>query len=287
MKEIKQQISNILYISKITNVSNKKFRILISVLLSNFSVLADILVIVVFSSLITNEITTENFVVEFLIDNKYLLPVVVVIRFLSIYIEKMNLQSLQLSVRENLRVHLLKEVYSKGNYSLSDATFYINELTTHVSYFYGAITLFSSAIIQLIVYGSFLIYSSLNIVTIFLFGGVVLFFPTRYFLRLSRKYIHISYEKSKKINQDIQKVYSSETELKVKTIEQFTEDLASDHVNRILQLELESVAKLGVSGFPTIVVKRAFAGEPARYDLLTAGFTDIDVLRDRLRRLLV
>ena len=34
------------------------------------------------------------------------------------YIEKMNLQSLQLSVRENLRIYLLEEVYKKGNYSL-------------------------------------------------------------------------------------------------------------------------------------------------------------------------
>ncbi|MBT3706933.1 MAG: DsbA family protein [Proteobacteria bacterium] len=68
---------------------------------------------------------------------------------------------------------------------------------------------------------------------------------------------------------------------------QFTEDLGSDHINRIFQLELESVAKLGVSGFPTIVVKRESPGELARYDLLTAGFSDIDVLRDRLSRLLV
>ena len=68
---------------------------------------------------------------------------------------------------------------------------------------------------------------------------------------------------------------------------QFTEDLGSDHINRILQLEVESVAKLGVSGFPTIVVKRESPGELARYDLLTAGFSDIDVLRDRLSRLLV
>ena len=67
---------------------------------------------------------------------------------------------------------------------------------------------------------------------------------------------------------------------------QFTEDLASDPINRILQLELESVAKLGVSGFPTIVVKRTFAGEPARYDLLTAGFSDIDALRGRWRSFL-
>ena len=68
---------------------------------------------------------------------------------------------------------------------------------------------------------------------------------------------------------------------------QFSEDLGSDHINRIFQLELESVAKLGVSGFPTMVVKRESPGEPARYDLLTAGFSDIDVLRDRLSRLLV
>ena len=68
---------------------------------------------------------------------------------------------------------------------------------------------------------------------------------------------------------------------------QFSEDLGSDHINRIFQLELESVAKLGVSGFPTMVVKRESPGEPSRYDLLTAGFSDIDVLRDRLSRLLV
>ena len=269
MKEIKQQISNILYISKITNVSNKKFRILISVLLSNFSVLADILVIVVFSSLITNEITTENFVVEFLIDNKYLLPVVVVIRFLSIYIEKMNLQSLQLSVRENLRVHLLKEVYSKGNYSLSDATFYINELTTHVSYFYGAITLFSSAIIQLIVYGSFLIYSSLNIVTIFLFGGVVLFFPTRYFLRLSRKYIHISYENSIEIAKDIQRVVDNLFLIKILRTSKMEIKNFSKVANNFTKAQLNNY-KYGTinSIFPNFLVVFTFAVLIVFFDLL-------------------
>ena len=41
---------------------------------------------------------------------------------------------------------------------------------------------------------------------IFLGGGILLFFPTRYFLRLSRKFIHISYEKSLSISNDIQRV---------------------------------------------------------------------------------
>ena len=81
--------------------------------MSNLSVVADILVIIVFSSLISNKISTENLIVEYLVANKKLLPLIVILRFLFMYIEKMNLQSLQLSVRENLRIYLLEEVYKK------------------------------------------------------------------------------------------------------------------------------------------------------------------------------
>ena len=118
MKNFKIQINNILYISKITNVSHKKLRIIVSVVLSNLSVVADILVIIVFSSLISNKISTENLIVEYLVANKKLLPLIVILRFLFMYIEKMNLQSLQLSVRENLRIYLLEEVYKKVMLSL-------------------------------------------------------------------------------------------------------------------------------------------------------------------------
>ena len=41
----------------------------------------------------------------------------------------MNIQALQLSIRENLRMHILKEVYKKGNYSYQMLLF-INELTS-------------------------------------------------------------------------------------------------------------------------------------------------------------
>ena len=63
-----------------------------------------------------------------------------------------------------------------------------------------------SASVQFLFYGSFLIYSSFEVISIFLFGGFVLFFPSRYLLRLGRKYIHISYNNSLKISKDIQRV---------------------------------------------------------------------------------
>ena len=63
---------------------------------------------------------------------------------------------------KNLRVYLIKEVYKKGNYSIADATFYINSLSGHVGYFYSALTSFLNSCVQLLVYGSFLIFTDLN-----------------------------------------------------------------------------------------------------------------------------
>ena len=206
MNNIKNHIDTIFYVSKITNVKNKKFRIFISVIFSNLSVITDLAIIISFASLITGVAEIENIFLDLLIKNSYLLPLLVIIRFSFLYIEKMNIQALQLSIRENLRLHILKEVYKKGNFSLSDATFYINELTSHIAYFYNALAMIFSAIIQLTIYGFFLIFSSPQTVGIFLVGGLILFFPTRYLLNLSRKYIHISYENSIKISQDIQRV---------------------------------------------------------------------------------
>ena len=141
MSNIKNHLKTILYVSKITNVNNKKLRIFISVLFSNLSVVTDLAIIVSFATLITGVVEIDSIFLDVLINNSYLIPLLVIIRFSFLYIEKMNIQALQLSIRENLRMHILKEVYKKGNYSLSDATFYINELTQHIAYFYNALSL--------------------------------------------------------------------------------------------------------------------------------------------------
>ena len=69
---------------KITNVSNKK-QVVLSVILSNASV-TDILVIVIFSSIISNQVNTSNFVVGILWKIN-IIPFLVILRFLF-YIEK-------------------------------------------------------------------------------------------------------------------------------------------------------------------------------------------------------
>ena len=226
LKNIRNSFENILYVSKISRVKSKKLKIILSLILSNLSVLLDIVIILYFSYLLSSNTTSGlntvyRYILDFLFENNYLMIFVVVFRFICFYLEKIILQKLTLEIRESLRNYLLKEIYNRGNYSIADSTFYVNELTVHVSYFYNSFAKVLNHTIQVLIYSFFLIYSNLEFSTYLLIMGIIIYFPTRFLLKQARKYIHISYEKSKKINQDIQKVIDNMFLIKIlKTSEQ-------------------------------------------------------------------
>ena len=129
---------DVLYVSKITNTRNKKIRILLTVVLSNLVAAVDIGLILIFSAIITDEFQSDNilsFLVEIFLNNRFLIPILVLSRFVFVYIQSINLKLLELEIGRNLKKRLLEEVFSKSNYSISDAYFYVNELTGHVTFF--------------------------------------------------------------------------------------------------------------------------------------------------------
>ena len=205
MKKIKSNINDIIYISRITQVTKKRLRIFFSVLLSNTTVLLDIGIIIFFAYILTGESTDIPLIMYFL-ERIYFLPILIIFRFASNFVEKANILSLQLQVEKNLRVYLIKEVYKKGNYSVADATFYINTLSGHVGYFYGALTSFLNSCVQILIYSTFLLSTNLETIGIFALGGLVLFFPTRTLLRLGRKYMHESWLNAQETGRDVQRV---------------------------------------------------------------------------------
>ena len=211
LKSIRNSLDNILYVSRKSSIKNKKIKIFFSLVLSNLSVLFDIFIILYFSYLLSSKSTIElnsiyRVVLEFLFENNYLMILIVILRFSFFYLEKVIIQKLTLEIRESLRSYLLKEIYNRGNYSIADSTFYVNELTIHISYFYNAFAKILNYTIQLFVYVFFLIDSNFEFSSYLLVLGIIIYFPTRLLLKQARKYIHISYEKSKKISQDIQKI---------------------------------------------------------------------------------
>ena len=60
MNNFKQISKNVLYISRVTKVTKKKIRLLLSVILSNLTVLVDVLLILVFANLISGDNSKES-----------------------------------------------------------------------------------------------------------------------------------------------------------------------------------------------------------------------------------
>ncbi len=210
MKNLTLVAKRVLYVSKLTNVNNKKIRIILSVVLANLIVAIDIGIIVIFSALLTNVVDDQNAIVVFIIEiikyNLYLIPVIIVLRYLIMFLDRMNMEILSLQVNENLRYYLLNEMYKKGNYSTSDAYYYLNTVAQHVSAFYKALSGFLNNLLQIIGYSIFLIYSDIEMVMYFAIGGLILIFPTKYLLSRGKSYQVLSFNTGKEINSYIQRV---------------------------------------------------------------------------------
>lgn len=206
---MKNKYSNIFreisYVSSVTKVNKKKFRILLSAVLANLTVLLDILIILIFSSFFS-ELEYDNIFILYFLENSYLLPFLVLLRFASIYLEKMNIYDLQLKISENLKSHLLNEIYKKGNISIADSNFYISSLTNHVSYFYSALSTSVSSIFQLISYLVFLLYTDINTIFVFFSAAILLAYPTYYLLKKGRQSMDLSYKYAQKLSQDTERV---------------------------------------------------------------------------------
>ena len=142
MKKYTKFLKDIILISRITGTDRKKVRVFTSVVLSNATVVLDIAIIIVIANLFTRSYGETNFVIDFLMDNVEILPIVIVIRFVIQYIQKVVLLNLTHEVDRNLRIYLLKETFEKGNYSISDAYYFINTLSVHIATFYGTFQLY-------------------------------------------------------------------------------------------------------------------------------------------------
>ena len=206
MNKFKILISDILKVSKFTKTAKKKRRILLSVFLSNLIVFFDILIILIFTNIFTSNLNAQNFIVEYFMENLILFPFIIILRFLSIYIEKMNVLSLKLKIEENLRTSLINEIFDKGNYSISDAYYFINTISIQVGSFYRTLTIFLSSFIQILAYAGYLIYSDFNTVSVFFIGLIVLAYPTYLLTKTGRKYAHLTYGYGEEISKDTEKV---------------------------------------------------------------------------------
>lgn len=226
MNLIKKVISDVRYVSKLTGTHNKKVIILKAVVVSQLTALSDILIILLFAAIISGSYDVENIlnpIIELALNYKFILPMIVVLRFWAIYYQSMLLKALELNVRENINVFLLKEVFDKRNYSIADGFFYLNVLSGHISYFYSNLTNFINSVLQVIAFTVYLVISDVETVGTFGIGALILYYPTKSLLKKARSFMHESYEYSQQSNQEVQRVI--ENMFLIKLLKKDTEEI--------------------------------------------------------------
>jgi ATP-binding cassette subfamily B protein AbcA/BmrA len=205
MTKAKKFLKDIIFVSRITRVGNKKIRILMSALFSNITVFLDISIIIIFSNYFIDT-NYENIFIKLIIENSQFLPLFIILRFLIVLLDKINIRSLQLSISQNLKEYLIEDIFKKSNYSISDATYYLTQLTEHVSYFYGALAVVFGASLQLIVYIFFLLTVDSNTLLSFFAIGLILSIPTLFFLKKGRLYMDSAFKFGKEISSKTQRI---------------------------------------------------------------------------------
>ena len=117
-QKILEIFKNIIVISKFTKTSKKKRSVFLLGLIGNLLVLSDILIILIFALFFDQNIDTNNIFISYFIDYKEALPLLVLFGFSLIYLERVAVTKLQFRIEENLRVHLLDEVFGEEMFRL-------------------------------------------------------------------------------------------------------------------------------------------------------------------------
>ena len=203
---LKTFYDDLIKVSKLTKTNNKKLRIFSLAIILNLLVFFDIMIILYFSVIFSQEIQFDNLVIRYFLNNYFYLPIFILFRFSFIYLEKIITTRLQIDIEKNLRTHLLEEVFTRGNVSISDAYYYVNTLSAQVGGFYSTLATFFGSFLQIIVFSIYLLLSNFQAVATFAVGSIILFLPTLYLRKLGRKYAHIAYESGQQISLDLEKV---------------------------------------------------------------------------------
>ena len=259
IEKIKIFYDDLIKVSKLTKTSNKKLRIFLLAIILNLLVFFDIIIILYFSVIFSQEIQFNNFIISFFLDRYYFLPLFIVFRFLLIYFEKVITTKLQIDIEKNLRTHLLEEVFVRGNVSISDAYYYVNTLSAQVGGFYSTLATFFGSFVQIIVFSGYLLLSNFQAVITFAIGSLLLFLPTLYLTKQGRKFAHIAYESGQQISLDLEKVLDNLFLIKIlklvkKEVNNFRESLNRFYYSRLSDIKVGTANTLMPNFFTLFVL---------------------------------
>jgi|MDTC01.1.fsa_nt_gb ABC-type multidrug transport system fused ATPase/permease subunit len=236
MKNLKDIVSDILYVSKLTKTKNKKLLIISSILLSQLSAGIDLIIIASFASFVASQLTNieiVNFAIDVIDKYKIILVLLVISRYFVAYIQAMILKKIELSATISLRVYLFAKMLQQKNFSTGDQYYYINTLSGHIAYFYSNVAQFLNHFLQAIAYTYYLVISDTELVSFLGIAVIILGFPIRKLILASRNYTHKQFQYGLDANNELVNTLENLSLIKMLRMEKQEEKTFSDVLKKI------------------------------------------------------
>lgn len=224
MKNLKDVISDILYVSRLTGTKNKKLLIFLSILLSQLTAGSDLLLIAIFAAVIADQLTNIevfNSFLNFVIDYKVTVVFIVIARYLVNYLQYAILKKIELDVLISLKNHMFRKILEQKNYSTADSYYYINTLCGHISYFYSSFAESLNFFLQSIAYIAYLLIADIQLISLFGGGVLILGYPVYLLIKASRSYMHKSFVYGKDASNEMVNVVENLSLIKILRMENY------------------------------------------------------------------
>ena len=210
VNNLKQIVSDILHVSKITKTKNKKAIIAFSVFLTQLIAFSDIGIILFFTSIFSEiSVLPEQLeFLDFLFEVKILLPVIILFRYYLQYLQSVTLKKLELVIQLNLKNYVLSQIFENRNFSTADTYYYVNTLVPHISFFYTSIANFLNFFLQSIAFTFYLFATEPRTISAFFVGILFLIYPIYFTIKKSKDY-NLIYKAGLETSSDVQRVLNN------------------------------------------------------------------------------
>lgn len=211
VNNLKEIISDILYVSKITKTKNKKVIIIFSVILTQLIAFSDIAIILFFTTIFTDlsVLPEEIQFLNYFFELDMLLPLIIAFRYYIQYLQSVTIKKLEQVIQLNLKNYILSQVFENRNFSTADTYYYLNTLAPHISFFYTSIANFLNFFLQSIAFTIYLFSTEPRTISAFLIGILFLIYPIYLIIKKSKEYEHSIYEAGLESNSDVQRVLNN------------------------------------------------------------------------------
>ena len=211
VNNLKEIVSDILYVSKITKTQNKKVIIIFSVFLTQLIAFSDIAIILFFTTIFSDLSVLPETIqfLNYLFEIDILLPIIIAFRYYIQYLQSVTIKKLEQAIQMNLKNYILSQVLENRNFSTADTYYYVNTLAPHISFFYTSIANFLNFFLQSIAFTIYLFATEPRTISAFFIGILFLIYPIYFMIKKSKEYEHAIYEAGLESSSDVQRVLNN------------------------------------------------------------------------------